>query len=563
MSIFEKSDIVTLFLSLAIMLGSAKVFGQIFLRFKLPSVIGEILAGIFLGPTILGRIMPEAYNYLFPAGKESTHVALESFILIGVVFLLLVAGLEVELTSVLKQGKSVIIVSSMSIIFPFILGASVATAFPYLFGKGDNRLALAAFIGISLSVTALPIIARILLNMKLFHSDFGMLIMAAAIINDMTGWLLFSVIIQMLETGSVDPVFILKTVMITVLVTGLILTVLKSLINKVLPWVQANSEWPGGPITFTIVLGLVLSALTEALGIHAIFGAFLAGIAIGDSHHLREQTRGIINQFIDNIFAPLFFVSIGLRTDFVHNFNPLLALLFISIVFAGKLGGSLIAGKISGLKTRESLSIGSGMSASGAMGIILGLFALQYGLINDSTFEAIVIMAIFTSLASGPLMKYFLKPEQKLNILELIEQKYYIQDLFAVDAADAIRKMAYSLENKTELNHNDIAGAVIEREDIMSTGIGNEIAVPHARLTGITRPYLVIAKSESGIDFNAIDGKLAHLLFMILTPFNDQQSQIQILSDISTIFHDKNTRDRALQAKSYSEFISSIKPVIL
>jgi len=563
MNIFEKSDIVILFVSLALMLGLAKIFGQVFLKFKLPAVIGEILAGIFLGPTILGRISPDLYAFLFPSGKASTHVALESFILIGVVFLLLVAGLEVELSSVLKQGKSVLFVSATSIIFPFIIGASTAAFFPKVFSNGNNTLALSMFLGIALSVTALPIIARILLNMDLFHSDFGMLIMAAAIINDMIGWLLFSVIIQMLETGSVDPVFIIKTILITVIVTGLILTVLKSIINRILPWIQARTEWPGGTITFTIVIALLFSALTEALGIHAIFGAFLAGIAIGDSHHLREQTRGIINQFIDNIFAPLFFVSIGLRTDFAHNFNPFLALLLIVIVFTGKMAGSIVAGRISGLRIRESLSIGSGMSASGAMGIILGLFALDYGLINDSTFEAIVIMAIFTSLASGPLMKYFLKPENKLNILELLDAKNYIQNLHAENPNDAIIEMSKILKNKISINHSDIAQAVIDREEIMSTGIGNGIAIPHAKISGISRPYLVIAKSNFGIDFNAVDGKCAHLLFMILTPFNDQQSQIQILANISTIFNDKNTRDMAFQSKSYSEFISSIKPVII
>ena len=328
MSIFNKSDIVILFLSLALMLGLAKIIGELFTRMKLPSVIGEILAGIILGPTILGRLSPDIYTTCFPAGNSRIFIALEAFILIGVVFLLLTAGLEVELSSVIKQGKSVILISSLSIIFPFTIGACVVIFFPGLFGVSEGSFTFAIFIGISLSITALPLIAKILLNLKLFHSEFGMLIMASAVIKDLIGWLIFSVNIQLLETGSINFYNMAKTLALTVLIAAIALTLLRYLINLTLPWIQAKTEWPGGVITFTIITGLILSAVAESAGTHAILGAFLAGIAIGDSPHLREQTRNTISQFIDNIFAPLFFVSIGLRIDFIANFNPLLGYYF-------------------------------------------------------------------------------------------------------------------------------------------------------------------------------------------------------------------------------------------
>ncbi len=561
MSVFNKSDIIILFLSLALMLGLAKIIGELFQRIKLPSVIGEILAGIILGPTILGRLFPGTYTLIFPTGDSTIFIALEAFILIGVVFLLLTAGLEVELSSVIKQGKSVAIVSSLSIIFPFAIGACVVVFFPQLFSVEKGSFSLAIFIGISLSITALPLIAKILLNLKLFHTEFGMLIMASAVVKDLIGWLIFSVNIQLLETGSVNFYGLIRTIALTIIIAGLTLTVMRYLINLTLPWILAKTEWPGGVITFTIVIGLIMSAVAESAGTHAILGAFLAGIAIGDSHHLREQTRNIITQFIDNIFAPLFFVSIGLRTDFISNFNPVLVIIFLLIIFTGKFSSTVISGRIAGFKLRESMAIGSAMSSSGAMGIILGVVALRYGLINGEVFEAIILTAVITSMTSGPLIKYFLKPVQKLNLLELFDSRFYISNIKAEDPFNAIKTMSKTLKEKIYIDSDNASALVIEREKLMSTGIGQGIAIPNAKLSGITKPVIVVARSEDGIDFNSIDGKPAKMIFMILTPLQDHQSQIQILADISSIFQDKDTRERIFKSKSYNEFIALIKPV--
>ncbi len=560
MSVFDKSDIIILFLSLALMLGLAKLIGELFVRMKLPAVIGEILAGIILGPTILGRISPGVYASFFPTGDSRIYFALEAFILIGVVFLLLTAGLEVELSSVIKQGKSVAIVSSLSLIFPFAIGACVVLLFPQLFSVEKGSFSLVIFIGISLSITALPLIAKILLNLKLFHTEFGMLIMASAVVKDLIGWLIFSVNIQLLQTGSVNFYGLIKSITLTIIIAALTLTVMRYLINLTLPWIQAKTEWPGGVITFTIVIGLILSAVAESAGTHAILGAFLAGIAIGDSPHLREQTRNIITQFIDNIFAPLFFVSIGLRTDFISNFNPLLVIIFLAIIFAGKFSSTVISGRVAGYNLRESMAIGAAMSSSGAMGIILGVVALRYGLINGQVFEAIILTAVITSMTSGPLIKYFLKPVEKLNLLELFDSRFYIGHLKSEDQFSAIKTMSKTLKDKTSIDFENAALLAIEREKLMSTGIGLGIAIPNAKLAGLTKPIIVVAKSEAGVDFNSIDGKPAKMIFMILTPLQDHQSQIQILADISSVFQDRETRERIFKTKSFNEFIASIKP---
>jgi len=556
MNTLSGNDIVVLFLGIALMLGTGRVLGELFRRVRLPAVVGEILAGICIGPSLLGRLAPDFFQWIFPAGTRGS-TAMEAIVYMGVVFLLLVAGLEVDLSTVLKQGRSVFAMSAFNIALPFALGFGLALFAPGLFGRGDD-IVLALFIGVALSITALPIIAKILLDMRLFHTDFGMLVLASAMINDLFGWIVFSVIVQLASTGAFDVGFVAKTALLSIAVAVTILTAVRALINQALPWIERHTEWPGGVIAFVVSIGLVCSAVTEAIGIHAIFGAFLAGIAIGDSPHLREHTKDIINQFINNIFAPLFFVSIGLRVDFLSNFDPVLTLILIALAFGGKFAGSLIGGRLAGVPLRDSLLTGSAMSALGAMGIIIGIMALRFGIIPESTYVSIVIMALATSMLSGPLIRLFLKSGGQLPLAALIDGDSFIANLSGDTTDGAIREMAAAAARRTGLDAGLIAERAIERESIMSTGIGEGIAVPHARMSQIERPCVIAALSQAGIDFDAPDGMPAHIVFLILTPPGDQDSQIRILAEISRVFSDDSIKRLALRAKDHIEFIGAI-----
>jgi Kef-type K+ transport system membrane component KefB len=187
------------------------------------------------------------------------------------------------------------------------------------------------------------------------------------------------------------------------------LTVGRGLLNRILPWVNKKMAWPGGVLSLSLAICFLAAAFTESIGIHAIFGAFITGIAFGDSEHFSERAKEIVHQFINNIFAPLFFVSIGLRVNFAANFDLVLTLIIILIAFAGKIVGSGLGTRIGGFSWRESLAVGFGMNARGAMEIILGLVALENGLISEKVFVSLVIMALVTSMSSGPLMKWVLK----------------------------------------------------------------------------------------------------------------------------------------------------------
>jgi Kef-type K+ transport system membrane component KefB len=234
----------------------------------------------------------------------------------------------------------------------------------------------------------------------------GLLVVASAMVDDVIGWMIFSVILGMIGKGSDMPIW--NTILLTLAFAAIMLTVGRGLLNRVLPWVNRKLAWPGGVLSLSLALCFLAAAFTEYIGIHAIFGAFIIGVALGDSEHFSERAKEIVHQFINNIFAPLFFVSIGLRVNFITNFDPLLTLIILAIAFTGKIVGAGLGTRLGGFSWRESLAAGFGLNARGAMEIILGLIALENGLINEKVFVSLVIMALVTSMSSGPLMKWIL-----------------------------------------------------------------------------------------------------------------------------------------------------------
>jgi Kef-type K+ transport system membrane component KefB len=234
-----------------------------------------------------------------------------------------------------------------------------------------------------------------------------MVIIASAMFNDLIGWLIFSLVLSLTNTQA-EHLSLWYTVAYILGFGLFMLTIGKKIIDKTLPWMQTKLSWPGGVLSISLGICLLSAAFTEAINIHAILGAFIAGIAFGDSVHLREQAREIIHQFVTNFFAPLFFVSIGLKVNFIENFNPLIVAIVLVLAFVGKVLGATLGARLGGMTRNHSLAVGFGMNARGAMEIILGTLALNAGLISKPIFVALVIMALVTSLTSGPIMKRFI-----------------------------------------------------------------------------------------------------------------------------------------------------------
>ncbi|MBK8944855.1 MAG: cation:proton antiporter [Ignavibacteriae bacterium] len=553
----NETQITTFLISISVMLFSAKLLGEFFIKIKQPAIIGEILAGLILGPTVLGMLSPSTFDYLFPKNDEIS-IALQSFTTIAVVLLLLISGLEVDLAIVLSQGKKAIYTSNMGLFLPFLLGFGVSYLFPNLMGigEGSSKFIFALFMGTALSISALPVIAKTLMDLKIFKLEIGVIIISAAMLNDLIGWLIFSIILGLIGTGKHGFTFI-ETIIAIIVFVVFVLTIGKKIIDKAIPYISSRFTFPGGILSFILILGFLGAAFTEHIGIHAIFGAFIIGIAIGDSTHLTEHTREIIHQFVTHIFAPLFFVSIGLKVNFIENFDFAIVSVILILSFFGKVIGCGLGAFWSGLNKNDSLIIGFGMNSRGTMEIILGIIALQAGLINEQVFVALVIMALVTSITSAPIMSYFLNKKDKSKFANLISEKNI---LFTDenDKLNIIKKLVDAISEKSKLTSEEIFNEVIFREKILPTGIANYLALPHAKIN-IKEPMLSIAINKKGIDFEASDGTLSRVIILLLTPKNNNELQLKLLSEIVNKFDNKTEVEKLLTIENAKTLIAELK----
>jgi Kef-type K+ transport system membrane component KefB len=330
---------------------------------------------------------------------------MDAMINISVIMLLFVAGMEVQLPLVIEQGKVALSTTFFSMLIPIGVGYLGVQFLPELFMASTEEVGLVGFfIGVVLSITALPVIARILMDMNLFKTRIGMTIIASAMLIDLLGWLIFSVLLSVIEDGPSET-SLTHTLISIVVFGGFMLTIGSRLIDKSLPWVQTKFSWPGGVLALSFGLCFLGAAFTESIGIHSILGAFIVGIAFGDSANMRDRTREIIHQFVTNVFAPIFFVSIGLYVNFVDNFNlPLIGFLLV-LAYSSKIIGAKIGARLGGLSKRDSWAVGVSMNTHGVLEIILGSLAMVAGLINEEVFVAIVVLVVISIITSAPMLK--------------------------------------------------------------------------------------------------------------------------------------------------------------
>ena len=409
MSKLDHSELVLLLLQIGTMLVAGRLMAELARRFRQPAVAGELLAGILLGPSVLGHFVPAVTTSFF---TMEGHVAttMDGLTKLAAILLLFIGGLEVDISTMRSQGRRSLLVSlcgtSLSFAIGYLIGGPVYHMIPGITSGGE--LVFRLFIGTAMAITALPVMVRILMDLNLFRTQVGMLIIASAMLDDVIGWVLFSVILGMIGVrGSAMPP--LATLGLTAAFSIFMLTIGKRFLTRFLPVVTARLSWPGGLLSLVIALCFLSAAFTEAVGLHAVFGAFLVGITLGDSPYMTDRAKEIVHQFINNIFAPLFFVYIGIKLDFVAHFNLQITAMLLAGAILGKVIGAGTGALLGGNPFRISLAIGFAMTARGAMEIVLGLVALEYNIINQEVFVALVTVALVTTVTSGTCTKMVLQ----------------------------------------------------------------------------------------------------------------------------------------------------------
>jgi Kef-type K+ transport system membrane component KefB/nucleotide-binding universal stress UspA family protein len=413
-------DVLALVLQIAVLLFSARMLGEFAQRLGQPSVVGEILAGIVLGPSILGRIFPVLTGLIIPETPVQGYL-LETISMLGAIFLLLVTGLETDLQLVRRHARTALGVSAGGIFLTFSTGFLLGQMLPvFLIGEGQSRLIFSLFIATAMSISAIPVIAKVLIDLKLMRRDIGQTIIAAGITDDTVGWILLSIVVGLVGGTGISASNAFGSIGKVLGFMIFSFTVGRWLVKKALDFTQDELKSRDRLLTLVIVMTFAWSALTQALHIEPVLGAFVMGILFGQMPRLPHEVREKIESVAMGIFSPIFFAVAGLKVDLLRLFDPQLMLIAVCVIFVatfGKVAGTYFGARVIGRRDHwTALSFGAALNARGAMEIIIATIGLSLGILSRDMFSIIVIMAIATSLMAPAALKWVMqhiKPDEQ------------------------------------------------------------------------------------------------------------------------------------------------------
>ena len=423
---------------LALLMLVGRLLGEIMIRFKQPGVMGQLIAGLVLGPSLLGALFPDWQHAIFPAAKEQKAM-LDAVSQFGVLMLLLLTGMETDLKLVRRTGAASAIASLAGIIVPFACGFALGEALPdSMLPDPGKRLITSLFLGTALSIASVKIVATVIREMNFMRRTVGQIILASAIIDDTVGWMITAVIFSLALQGHVDAWSIAQSVLGTLAFMGLSLTIGRRVVFVIIRWVNDVFVSDFAVITAILLIMCGMAIITDLIGVHTVLGAFVAGILIGESpilsRHIDEQLRGLVIAF----FMPVFFATAGLSADLTILKDPTLLLFtvgLIAIASIGKFGGAFVGGKLAGLTFPESLALGTGMNARGSTEVIVATIGLSMGALSQNLFTMIVTMAVITTMVMPPTLRWALsrlpmrKEEKQRLEREEMEAKGFVPKL--------------------------------------------------------------------------------------------------------------------------------------
>jgi len=398
-----KSPLSLLLLQIIIILVVSRIFGILFSKIGQPSVVGEMIAGIFLGPSIMGLLWPEFSNFLFPKDSLKTLQFLSQ---IGLAFFMFIIGMELDIEKLKHKAKNAVVISHASIIFPFFLGVTLSYFIYEQFAPmGVKFPAFALFMGIAMSITAFPVLARIVQERGLTRTPLGAMVITCAAADDITAWCMLACVIAIVKAGSI--VSALFTIVLAVVFVLIMLYVVRPYINKISAKI-VSQENLNKTVIATVFFILLLSAyFAEVIGIHALFGAFLAGVIMPQNLKFKELLAGKIEDISVLLLLPIFFAFTGLRTQIgLLNEGNLWATCGIVILIAvlGKFGGSALSAKLMGQTWKDSFSIGALMNTRGLMELVVLNIGYDLGILSPEIFAIMVLMALATTFMTGPFL---------------------------------------------------------------------------------------------------------------------------------------------------------------
>jgi Kef-type K+ transport system membrane component KefB len=370
-------------------------------------------------------------------------------------------------------------------------------------------------------------------DLNILKTEMGFLIMSALAVNDIIGWVVFTIVLSLFREAGPDVLFLVRAVVFTsgfaafALWTG----------PRISTWIvsamhRSKMPEPASSLTFTCLLGLLFGSITQLIGIHALFGFFIAGVMVGEAKPVSEESRNIISQVVYSVFVPVFFAGIGLKIDFIESFDLPLALFISLIGIAGRFFGAWVGVTLTGSFRNDRRAIAVAHTPGGVMEIVVALLALSSGLITNEVFVGIVFAALLSSTVMGPWLTHAIRRQPPI-IRHYVSPATVIPGSIELSRDAQIEQLCRRVAARTDTAPDHLLALVLGREREYSTALENGIAIPHARLDEITQPTIAYARSYLGIDWNSPDGKPAHHIFLLAMPRKMESEQVQILAAIA------------------------------
>lgn len=394
-----------------ILMGVGRMMGEGMARIGQPAIFGQLLAGVALGPSLFGALLPDLHRLIFPDSK-AIKTMIDAISQVGILLLLLLTGMETNIQLVRRKFGVVMTTSVTGIAIPFICGVTLGFLIPdSLVPDEGRRLVTALFIGTALSISSVKIVAMVLMEVGFIRRDLGQLILATAILDDSIAWILVSVIAGMAARGTVDLVQIGVSIGAAIAFLAISLTIGRRLVAGLIRWCNDTLLIEFPVITAVLVVTFAMALITDLIGVHSALGAFIAGVIIGQAPilkgHIEQELRGLILAF----FSPVFFAVAGLSMDLTTLASPAmlgLAVAFVAIASIGKSLGALVGGRLAGLSGRESLALATGLNARGSTEVIIATIGMSMGVLGEQLYTLIVAMAMITTMAMPPTLRWAL-----------------------------------------------------------------------------------------------------------------------------------------------------------
>lgn len=406
-------DILHLLIQVALLLLAARALGEVARRFNQPAVVGELLAGILLGPSLASSVIPAFGQWMLPQSALQGYL-LEVIGLLGAIFLLLMTGLETDLQLIRRHARTAMGVSFGGVLVTFSSGFVLGQLLPEsLLGTQHSRLVFALFVATSMSISAIPVIAKVLIDLKLMRRDIGQTILAAGMSDDTAGWILLSIVAGLASGEAVTAGSVLTTVGSVLAFMIVSFTLGRVVVRQLLNFVQDRIASPYRLLTLVVVLTFAWAAVTQALNLEAVLGAFVMGVLFGQMRRLPDEVHSRIESMSVGVFSPVFFGVAGLKVNLQSLFEPrllLIALAVIAVASVGKVAGTYLGARLIGKRDHwTALAYGAGLNARGAMEIIMATIGLQLGILGQDMYSIIVVMAMATSLMAPTALRFVLK----------------------------------------------------------------------------------------------------------------------------------------------------------